>query len=212
MKGKLKKIDKNKLPVYQITLDDSDETGIALISLVDSPAIEIKGMCFNENKLLQFKEIKDKQRIIGPALIPDMKILRDDDGTGIGPHYVVFTKDTIERMVEKFNAFGSNRKINIDHTNKMVDGFIMENWIVKDSTFDKSRFYGFDVPVGTYMIDVKIDDKNFWDNQVKGEGLYGFSIQGFMGQQLISMNKEEIKESDIDGLDLDDLLNIFDLN
>ena len=41
MKGKLKKLDKDKLPVYEIVVNDGDETGISLISLVDEPAISL---------------------------------------------------------------------------------------------------------------------------------------------------------------------------
>lgn len=205
MKGKLKKIDKDKLPVYEIIVDDGDNTGISLISLVDEPAIVMKGMLFSEDKtIMSFKEVDDeKQEIVGPALIPNMKIYREDDK--YGQYYVVFSKETIEKMVEKFNKYGSNRRINIDHSNQMVDGFIMEDWIVEDPVYDKSRKYGFEVPVGTYMIKVKIEDKEFWNSEVKENGKFGFSIEGLLGQQLISLQKE----ATIDDLDLDDLLTIF---
>jgi len=186
MKGRLAKIDEDKLPIYEIVVDDNDETGISLISLVDEPAIAIKGMAFNQNTMMSFKEIDDKQVIVGPALIPDIKILREDEK--YGRYYVKFSTETIERMVEKFNKYGSNRKINIDHSNKMVDAFIMEDWIVEDEVYDKSRKYGFEVPKGTYMIKVKIEDKDFWLEEVKGNGKFGFSIEGILGQQLIKLS------------------------
>jgi hypothetical protein len=114
-------------------------------------------------------------------------------------------------MVEKFNKYGSNRRINIDHSNQMVDGFILEDWIVEDPVYDKSRKYGFEVPVGTYMIKVKIEDKDFWMNEVKENGKFGFSIEGLLGQQLISLSKTEEVEFSIDDLTEDDLLEIFEL-
>lgn len=204
MKGKIKKIDLEKLPIYEIVVEDNDETGIQLISLVEDPAIMVKGMAFNKNETMSFKEVGgDKQVIVGPALIPDMRIARDDDK--YGKYYVVFSKETIEKMVEKFNKFGSNRKINIDHSNMMVDGFIMEDWIVEDTVYDKSRKYGFEVPVGTYMIMVKIEDKKFWNEEVKGNGKFGFSIEGMLGQQLISLSKE----ATIDDLTEEDLIQLF---
>lgn len=205
MKGKLEKIDKSKLPVYEIIVDDNDETGISLISLVDEPAISMKGMMFNgEQSVMSFKEVSDdKQIIVGPALIPNMKIYREDEK--YGQYYVVFTKETIEKMVEKFNKYGSNRKINIDHSNQMVDAFIMEDWIVENEVYDKSRMYGFEVPVGTYMIMVKVEDTNFWLEEVKGNEKFGFSIEGLLGQQLVSLSKEVT----IDDLELEDLLQIF---
>jgi hypothetical protein len=204
MKGKIKKIDQDKLPVYQIVIDEFDETGISLISLVDEPAIMVKGMAFKNTSIMSFKEVGDKQIIVGPALIPDMRIYREDEK--YGKYYVIFSKETIEKMVEKFNKYGSNRKINIDHSNMMVDAFIIEDWIVEDIVYDKSRKYGIEVPVGTYMIMVKIEDKKFWNEEIKGNGKFGFSIEGMLGQQLISLSKEEIT---IDDLTEEDLFEIF---
>lgn len=205
IKGKIKKIDSERLPVYEIMIEDGDETGISLISLVEDPAMMVKGMAFSNESSMSFKEVSaDKQIIVGPALIPDMRIYREDDK--YGKYYVIFSKETIAKMVEKFNKYGSNRKINIDHSNQMVDAFIMEDWIVEDTVYDKSRKYGFEVPVGTYMIMVKIEDKDFWNTEVKGNGKFGFSIEGMLGQQLVNLKKQE---ATIDDLTLEDLLQIF---
>ena len=152
---------------------------------------------------MSFKEVGDKQVIVGPALIPDMKIYREDEK--YGQYYVTFTKETIAKMVEKFNKFGSNRKINIDHSNQMVDAFIMEDWIVEDTVYDKSRKYGIEVPIGTYMIMVKIEDTKFWLEEVKGNEKFGFSIEGLLGQQLVSLSKQ----ATIDDLTEEDLFQIF---
>jgi hypothetical protein len=92
----------------------------------------------------------------------------------------------------------------------MVNAFIMEDWIVENEVYDKSRMYGFEVPVGTYMIMVKIEDTDFWLEEVKGNEKFGFSIEGLLGQQLVSLSKQE-EVLTIDDLDLDDLLNIFEL-
>jgi hypothetical protein len=206
IKGKISKLDRGKLPTYQVVVDDNDILGIELISLVDDPAIDVKGMYFSNRSYMSFKEAKgDKQIIVGPALIPDYKIYRDDDKNG--QHHVVFSKEVIGQLVEKFNKFGSNRKINIDHTNTMVDGFIIEDWIVEDEVYDKSRKYGFEVPIGTYMIMVKIENKDFWETEVKGNGKFGFSIEGLLGQQLISLSKRE--EYSVDDLEYEDLIEIF---
>ena len=203
MKGKIKKMDPEKLPTYEIVVDEFDETGISLISLVEDPAIMVKGMAFNNNSMMSFKEIGDKQVIVGPALIPDMRIYREDEK--YGKYYVTFSRETIEKMVEKFNKYGSNRKINIDHSNMMVDAFILEDWIVEDTVYDKSRKYGIEVPVGTYMIMVKIEDSKFWNEEVKGNGKFGFSIEGMLGQQLVSLSKD----ATIDDLTEEDLIQLF---
>lgn len=207
---KMKKIDKDRLPMYEIVIDDTIETGIRLISIVENPAIEVRGMAFSDSQVetYQFKEVEDKQFIIGPALIPGKKILQENERFGI--HYVFFTKETIEKMVEKFNRSGSNRRINLEHSNQMVDAFIVEDWIIEDPVHDKSRKYGFELPVGTYMVKVKVDDPEFWKDIVKGEGKYSFSVEGLMSQSLVALSELEVELS-IEDLDLDDLLEIFEV-
>lgn len=218
MQATIKKIEPENLPVYEIKINDDDNSGVELISLVDEPAINMKGMMFStDNIYTTFKEIsEDKQIIVGPALIPNMRIYREDEKHG--SYYVYFTEQSIEKIVEKFNKFGSNRRINIDHSDKMVDAFIMEDWIVEDVDFDKSRMYGFDVPKGTYMIKVKIENKDFWESEVKGNGKFGFSVEGLLGHQLVKFQKETVDdevyssiEEGIEDLDIIDLVNIFDI-
>ena len=208
----MKKIYKDEeIPVYEIYIEDGDATGIRFVSLVDKPAIELKGMAFNEQnkiKSFDFKADKDMQVIVGPAMVPGKKILRkDEDGN---KYYVVFTKETIRQMVQKFNSQGTNRRINIDHSPKMASAYIMENWIVEDEYYDKSRKYGFEVPVGTWMLSVKVDDEKFWKDEVKDGGKYGFSVEGIMGQKPMSYKLQEISLNDyIDALTEDEIVNLF---
>lgn len=201
-----KKYKEEDLPCYEILIDDYDNTGIRFVSIVGEPAIEMMGMMFGvaqEAKQFDFKEVKDKQIIVGPAMIPNKKILRkDDDGNA---YTVVFSKETILQMVQKFNANGNNRRINIDHSKQMVDGYIAENWVVEDSYYDKSRMYGFEVPVGTWMVVVKIEDEKFWQDEVRGQGKYGFSVEGMMNQKPMGMSIDKV----IDGLSEDDIIQLF---
>jgi hypothetical protein len=177
------------LPIYEIEVDEEGNQGIRMISLVADPAISVMGMYFSSDieKEYRFKAVKEQQIIVGPAMIADKKILRKDNNDNY--YYVYFTKETIKKMVEKFLKDNNNRSLNIDHSNQMVPGFIQGAWIVEDPTYDKSRYYGFNLPVGTFFIEVKIDDTEFWLNEVKDEGRYGFSIEGLMGQKLVQMEK-----------------------
>jgi hypothetical protein len=184
-----KEIRYSDLPVYEIEVDEDGNQGIRMISLVADPAISVMGMYFSSEIEVEyrFKSVKDQQIIVGPAMIPDKKILRKDSNDNY--YYVYFTKETIKKMVEKFVKENNNKSLNIDHSNKMVPGFIQSSWIVEDSTYDKSRYYGFNLPVGSYFVEVKIDDKDFWLSEIKEEGRYGFSIEGLMGQKLVEMSK-----------------------
>lgn len=199
-----------ELPLYEMVVDDTDRSGIRLLSIVDKPAIEMKGVAFNETGLIkefQFKQDDDKRIIIGPAMIPDYKIKRKDkDGS---KYYVVFSKDTITKLVEKFNSKGDNRRINVDHSKEMVDAFIMEDWIVEDEYYDKSKLYGFNVPVGTWMVKVKIEDEKFWKTQVKELGKYGFSIEGLLGEKAVRYTEESTISDIINSLNYNDLMELF---
>lgn len=211
---KTDEIDPNKLPIYEISVSDEDETGIQLISLVERPAIGVVGMAFSEIETsfsYEFKSLdgegEDKMIIVGPALIPDLKIRRKGPD---GEYFVMFSKETIEKMVQKFNRYGSNRRINVDHSNRMVDAFVMEDWIIEDPVYDKAKKYGFELPVGTYMVKIKIEDKDFWLNEVRGEGKFGFSIEGLLNQMLVSLENEyNTFDEAFDDLGLIDLCNIF---
>jgi hypothetical protein len=142
------------------------------------------------NAQFAFSVNSEKKKIIGPALIPDMDIYRrDPDGF---EYYIRFSKETIEKLVEKFNKGGSNRRINFNHTNQMVDAFINSSWI-KESDNDKSVGYPDfkDLPVGTWFVEVKIENEKFWQEKVKGEDYYSFSIEGILGLEKIEMSKIE---------------------
>lgn len=185
----------SEYPIYEIYIGEDDDTGIRLVSLVKDPAIEVVGMAFQkeENIDYQFKSIQDKQMIIGPALIPNKKIIRkDEDGD---PYFVFFSEETIRLMVAKFNKENTGKSINIDHTNEMAPAFIMENWIVEDSYYDKSRKYGFNLPVGSWVIMAKVEDENFWSSEVKDMGRYSFSVEGLMGQSISSYSFNDIIDS-----------------
>jgi hypothetical protein len=155
---------------------------------------------------LKFSVQSEKKKIIGPALIPDMDIYRrDPDGF---EYFIRFSKETIEKLVEKFNKGGSTRRINFNHTKQMVNAFINSSWI-KESENDKSVGYPEfkDLPVGTWFIEVKVEDESFWDKKVKDEGYYSFSIEGILGLEKVEMKKTIIDY--IDELTLEDVNEMY---
>jgi len=246
-------------PLYKIdiNLEDIDETGIELISLVGRPAIGIKGVTFaeideegcpvppchpncmcdivngqwkleakgksesgpceycqankkryNRNKNRpgggRFSMFMDDEKMIvaAPTMIPDLVIDRSDE---YGEYQVIFSKEVIEKIVQKFFRTASNHSINLEHTKSMVPGYILEHWIVEDTFKDKSNLYGFELPVGSHFMMVKIEDKQFWDKEVKGNNKTGFSIEGILGHKLVRMSEEDI----INSLSLEEIMSLF---
>ena len=49
---------------------------------------------------------------------------------------------------------------------------------------DKSRKYGLNVPVGTWMGAVKVNNEDIWNNFVKTGKVKGFSIEGYFADKM----------------------------
>ena len=56
-------------------------------------------------------------------------------------------------------------------------------FLVEDEEKDKSRLYGLDVPVGTWMGAVKVNNDEIWDEYVKTGKVKGFSIEGYFADK-----------------------------
>jgi hypothetical protein len=107
---------------------------------------------------------------------------RVDKKTG-KEYMVVFDKETIEKVAERFNKRLLLTQFNIQHNkNLKVNAFVKENWIVEDST-DKSTRFGFDPIDGGWFGLVKVEDSLAWSELIKTE-LHGFSIEGWFEETL----------------------------
>lgn len=192
-----------QLPIYELTIDDSDESGVSAVALVKNPAIEMDWFAFAENKqTFQFKSINDeKQLLAGYAMIPDKLIYRNMNGNEF---FVVFKKDQIEKIAEKFNKNTLGKSFNIGHdANKPTNAFVKESWIVESEDFDKSKMFGFDAIVGGWFMITKVEDKATWEKVKAGE-LKGFSVEGDFSMQ-IEKFLSQIKFDKI-GFDYDETL------
>jgi hypothetical protein len=63
------------------------------------------------------------------------------------------------------------------------------------SVHDKSKKYGFSLPKGTWMISMKVDNDEVW-NDVKAGKVKGFSIEGYFADKL-EMSLEQNKRNEI---------------
>lgn len=163
-----------ELPLYKIVVNDDDISGVEWISVVDDPAIEANFIMLNKN--YKYKFDTDKKILMGPLLIPDKKIYRYSPE--MGEYNIVFDKETIEKIVKKYNKNNNNNKINIQHNSEyVIDAFLTENWIIEDDLHDKSKKYNFDLPLGTWMASVYIEDDKFWNDVIKSGEFKGFSVE-----------------------------------
>jgi len=137
---------------------------------------------------------EEKRIVIGPAMLPNQRIIRKDKITG-EPYFVFFSPDTIKMIADKYMKNQYTRNNDTEHDGKAVqDIYVTESWIVEDEQYDKSRKYGFNVPIGSWMVAMKIPKtpkgEVIWQKIKAGE-LNGFSVSGYF-EEVAKFNKEEM--------------------
>jgi len=166
------------MKLYELLIDENDLllSGVHALSIVENPAIQSDFIALGDQKPVLLAEVnKDKQILMGAALIPDKPIYRKD---GEEEYYVYFSKETIAKTAEAFFRNNNQNNATLEHAEVLENMTVFESWIVEDPEFDKSKKYGLEVPEGTWMVSMKVDDKDVWDNYVKDNKVFGFSIEG----------------------------------
>ena len=187
--------------IVELIIDEEEnEFGVDAISLVSEPAIQENFLAFKNQEKSKFTfAVADKERriLIGPALIPNKQIFRYDQETG-KEYYVWFSKDTVRKASQLFLQNDKQHNHTLEHE-KNIDGLtVVESWI-KDSPIDKSEAFGFKVPVGSWMVAIKVNDDAIWKEQVKSGKTKGFSIEGFFVNKMEYVkNKRKKKKKKYD--------------
>tara|TARA_B110000908_G_C10209761_1_gene429586 strand:+ start:680 stop:1288 length:609 start_codon:yes stop_codon:yes gene_type:complete len=177
--------------IVELILDEEqEEGGIEAISIVESPAIESDFVALNNQEIKLAEIDKEKRILLGALLIPNKPIYRKSDE---GEYYIFFSKDTIVKASQMYLRNGYQNSTTLEHDQALKGLTLVESWIVEDEVQDKSRKYGLDVPVGTWMGAVKVNNEEIWNEYVKTNKVKGFSIEGYFADKMESP-KEKIQE------------------
>lgn len=164
--------------VYKAVIDPSlnSDLEVNFIGLVDRPAIEKNFQAFNEHKA-RFILNEDKHIISGPAMIADLPIYRNDPK--LGEYYVVFDKQAIQAIVEKFSAKGYLQNFNLFHDEQQqVSDVTIFNSFISNKELGINPMAGFeDVADGSWFISAKVNNEDVWQ-KVKQGIIKGFSVEG----------------------------------
>jgi len=180
------------MEIIELLLDEENEdAGIDAISIVSSPAIESNFLAFKSQEIKFAKVDDDKRILMGAALIPNKPIYRKDEKK---EYYVYFSADTVRKASELFFMNGNQNNTTLEHNMALNGLTVVESWIVEGEQ-DKSRMYGLDVPVGTWMVSMKVNNDEVWNDYVKENKVKGFSIEGYFA------DKANLKAS-VDDFDL----------
>lgn len=177
----------DNIPVYKAKIYNYDD-GMYCISLVDDPAVEVNFLAFDKEEKKQTFAIlsEEKKRVIGCVARADYPIYRiDSDGY---EYYLVFEKDTIRRMAQKYFRDYCQNNTSVMHDGSLVDGIELVQFFIKDSAKGITP-QGFEhVSDGSLFAEYQVTNDDLW-NSIK-EGVFkGFSLEGFFSHEIVKLNK-----------------------
>lgn len=187
--------------IVELIIDEEEElNGIDAISLVRAPAIESNFIALKALSHQFATQDEEKRIVIGPALIPNKPILRRDNE---GEYHVYFSKETVRQAMELYLKRGHQSSATLEHQKPIEGVTLIESWIV-EGEYDKSRHYGLDVPKGTWMVTLKVDNDEVWQEYVKEGKVKGFSIEGYFVDKTdtFASDKREFGRDSIYGMDI----------
>ena len=188
---------KKKTSIVELVISDENEAlTIDAISLVTSPAIEENFVYFNKekNNLTFAKVDEEKRELISPALIPNKQIFRYDPNTD-SEYYVYFSKDTVKKAAYSYLKHNNHHKATEQHNERVSGVLTVESWI-KEGKQDKSNNFGFNLPIGTWFVKMKIENDELWQKVKSGE-LRGISIEGYFVNKMEKMSEQKPTDEEI---------------
>jgi hypothetical protein len=186
---------KKDIPTYQLIIDEdmNSELQVDAVALVDAPAVEKNWMAFKQHfrNKLEFSINEDKHELFGVAMLSDFPIYRIDEQ--LGEYNVVFSKETIYKIAQKFFEKDFNKNFNLMHDgNQKCEGvYAFQSYIV-DSEQGRPAPKGYeDAKDGSWFLGVKVNNPEVWAKVKSGE-IKGFSVEGVFEYKKKQLNAEEM--------------------
>ena len=177
--------------IVELILDEESELGIEAISVVENPAIEEDFIALKSQEF-KLAEIDGERRILmGALLIPNKPIYRRN---GEDEYYIYFSKDTVLKASQMYLINSKQNNSTLEHQHAIEGLSLVESWIVEDKVHDKSVKYGMDLPLGSWVGSVKVNNDQIWNEFVKTGKVKGFSIEGYFADKMERPNDQTIKD------------------
>ena len=178
--------------IVELILDEEQEAaGIEAISVVENPAIEEDFIALKAEEIKLAEVSSEKKILMGALLIPNKPIYRR---SGEDEYYIYFSKDTVLKASQMYLMKGNQNNSTLEHQYELSGLSLVESWIVEDEVHDKSRKYGMNVPIGTWMGTVKVNNEDVWEKFVKTGKVKGFSIEGYFADKMERPKDASIKD------------------
>lgn len=186
------------LPVFKAVIED-EQDGMKRMSLVSSPAVEYGFLKFSTERQPVRLSVHDEERrlIYGVLARADMPIYRSD---AMGEYFIVFSRDAIRMMAERYIAEGRANMFNLQHEDgSEVEGVRMVQWFIKDTARGIAPAEFPDVEDGSLFGEFHVLNDEVWEGIKRGD-FRGFSLEGFFGMEpaegILSTEKvaEDVKD------------------
>ena len=177
--------------IVELILDEEQEIGIEAISVVENPAIEEDFIALKSQEFKLAEVDKEKRILMGPLLIPNKPIYRRN---GEDEYYIYFSKDTVLKASQLYLMQGKQNNSTLEHQYELKGLSLVESWIVEDKVHDKSVKYNMDLPLGTWVGAVKVNNEKVWQEFVKSGKVKGFSIEGYFADKMERPKDKTIKD------------------
>ena len=176
--------------IVELILDEESELGIEAISVVESPAIEEEFVALKSQEFQLAEVDKERKILMGALLVPNKPIYRRN---GEDEYYIYFSKDTVLKASQMYLMNSKQNNATLEHQYEVNGLSLVESWIVEDKIHDKSVKYGMDLPLGSWVGSVKVNNDKIWNEFVKTDKVKGFSIEGYFADKM-ERPKESIDE------------------
>lgn len=161
--------------------------GVFAISLVNAPATGEHYIAMaKQEKIVKFAKVDEEQRILmGLVLQPDQLIYRvDEDGNEFE---MFFSAETIKDFSQNFFQSGFQLNSKLEHDEPIEGVTFVESWLVENPKIDKSAAFGLEYPKGSWLVSMKVDNDDIWNNYIKTGELKGFSIDGMVELEEVTL-------------------------
>lgn len=178
--------------LFEFHFTDEDDIGVFNIALVSDPANLTEMIYLNNDAPVEWQLAnEEKQIVIGAVLIPDQKIYRRNIQGQEG--YFFMSAMTIEKLQQNFAKQQYGNTSNLEHLIPIEGVYVTESWIIENPVNDKANALGMIYPKGTWMVAMKIENKEVWDEYVKTKKVRGYSVEMVIPNSKITKQQKPIK-------------------
>ena len=176
-----------ELRVYDMRINEFDETGVDINSFVDAPA-HMRIFDTYGKKKVNFAINEEKRIVTGVFILANFLIYRRDEQ--LGEHYVKFSPEEIWKIRNKFFKNKYNVNTNVQHATMVEGAILVDSYIVHstDPRFPKvpEILAKQKVNDGSWVGSYYIENEALWQDCKNGI-FKGFSVEGYFDKVQIKI-------------------------